>query len=158
MKAILKRKIIVPLQAFLTQGITPKKLALTVALGFTIAIFPVIGSTTLICAVVALVFKLNMPAIQLINYSAYPLQFVFFLPFIRLGELIFNALPIPFSINEIIALFQTDFYAAVLSLWRATMYAVTAWTIICPGIALILYFVLVPLFTRLLKKSKKAAT
>jgi uncharacterized protein (DUF2062 family) len=75
--------------AWLRQGITPFRLALTLALGFAIGCIPVIGIPTVLCAGLALSFGLNQPAIQAANYAAMPLQLLLILPFIRLGQWIF---------------------------------------------------------------------
>lgn len=76
---------------WLRQGISPQKLALTLALGFAIGCIPVLGLPTLVCAVLALVLRLNLPAIQAANYVAMPLQLVLIVPFVRLGESLFAA-------------------------------------------------------------------
>jgi uncharacterized protein (DUF2062 family) len=75
--------------AWLRQGITPFRLALTLALGFAIGCIPVIGIPTVLCAGLALGFGLNLPAIQAANYAAMPLQLLLILPFIRLGQWMF---------------------------------------------------------------------
>ncbi len=155
MGSFVKRKIITPLQGFLLQGITPGKLATTVSLGLILAVFPVIGATTLLCAGAALVFKLNMPAIQLINYTAYPLQFIFFLPFIRMGEYIFNAPKMPFSVPQIFQLFKEDVFGAIGTLWWTTMHAIVAWVLICPLIAVGIYYILLPVFRKLARHAGK---
>jgi len=77
----LKRKAAV----WLRQGISPHQLALTLALGFAIGCFPILGVTTAICAVLAVALRLNLPAIQAANYAAMPLQLALVLPFMRLG-------------------------------------------------------------------------
>jgi uncharacterized protein (DUF2062 family) len=69
----------------LTQGISPSRLALTLALGFAIGCIPFIGIPTALCAIVALVFRLNQPAIQAANYAAMPFQVALVIPFVRLG-------------------------------------------------------------------------
>jgi hypothetical protein len=56
--------------------------------------------------VAALLFGLNVPAIQLINYFASPLQLLFLIPFIRLGELLFNEAPLPLDVLQIITMLQ----------------------------------------------------
>ena len=61
------RRIIAPIVALLTQGITPEKIALSLACGIVLGIFPVLGSTTILCAAAAVLFGLNLPAIQLVN-------------------------------------------------------------------------------------------
>jgi uncharacterized protein (DUF2062 family) len=56
-----------PLIDLLRQGISPKKLALTIALGFWLGVTPVLGSTTILCTLAAVALRLNLPAIQLVN-------------------------------------------------------------------------------------------
>ena len=70
---------------WLRQGISPQRLALTLALGFAIGCFPVIGIPTALCAGLALALRLNLPAIQAANYAAMPLQLALMVPFVRLG-------------------------------------------------------------------------
>jgi uncharacterized protein (DUF2062 family) len=69
----------------LLQGMNPRRLALTLALGFAIGCIPVIGIPTLVCAAIALALRLNLPAIQAANYLVMPLQLVLIVPFVRLG-------------------------------------------------------------------------
>jgi uncharacterized protein (DUF2062 family) len=75
--------------AWLRQGISPRRLALTLALGFAIGCLPVVGIPTALCLMLALILKLNLPAIQAANYMAMPLQVLFILPFVRLGGWLF---------------------------------------------------------------------
>jgi uncharacterized protein (DUF2062 family) len=71
---------------WLSQGISPRRLALTLALGFAIGCIPVVGIPTILCATVALALRLNLPAIQAANYAAMPLQLALIVPFMRLGR------------------------------------------------------------------------
>ena len=73
------------------QGISPRRLALTLALGFAIGCIPVVGIPTLICAALALALRLNLPAIQAANYVVMPLQLVLIVPFVRLGGWILSS-------------------------------------------------------------------
>lgn len=73
------------LAGWLRQGISPRRLALTLALGFTIGCVPVVGIPTLLCAGLALALGLNLPAIQAANYAAMPFQLALIAPFLRLG-------------------------------------------------------------------------
>jgi hypothetical protein len=70
---------------WLRQGISPGRLALTLTLGFVIGCIPLLGLPTALCAVVALAFRLNQPAIQAANYAAMPFQVALIVPFVRLG-------------------------------------------------------------------------
>ncbi len=68
------------------QGISPQRLALTLAVGFVVGCIPVVGLPTGICAMIALAFRLNQPAIQAANYLAMPFQVALILPLVRLGS------------------------------------------------------------------------
>jgi uncharacterized protein (DUF2062 family) len=76
--------------AWLRQGISPRRLALTLALGFAIGCLPVLGIPTVLCVLLALALKLNLPAIQAANYAVMPLQMVLIVPFARLGGRLFT--------------------------------------------------------------------
>jgi uncharacterized protein (DUF2062 family) len=69
-----------------SQGISPRRLALTLALGFAVGCIPVVGIPTVLCALLALALRLNLPAIQMANYVAMPLQLALIVPFVRLGR------------------------------------------------------------------------
>ena len=75
-------------QGYLQQGIAPRQLAFALALGFVLGCIPVLGMPTALCAMLALVFRLNLPAIQAANCVATPLQVALIIPFVRLGGLL----------------------------------------------------------------------
>ena len=132
----------------LKKGTSPKKLALCAALGITLGIFPFYG-TTLLCAMAALIFRINQAAIQVVNYAVYPLWFIMLVPFFKMGEYIFNASPIPFTEpKEIIIMFQSDGFYFFQTLGSAIFHAIIAWLLTCPLIAIILYFSLLPLLKK----------
>jgi uncharacterized protein (DUF2062 family) len=70
---------------WLNQGVSPRRLALTLALGFAVGCIPLVGIPTVLCAALALALRLNLPAIQAANYAAMPLQLALIVPFVRLG-------------------------------------------------------------------------
>jgi uncharacterized protein (DUF2062 family) len=70
----------------LRDGMSPSKIALCVAAGGILGLFPVPGVTTLLCAAVAWGLRLNHAAIQAVNYAAYPLQLLLIGPFFALGS------------------------------------------------------------------------
>jgi len=78
---------------WLAQGITPQKLALTLALGFAIGCLPMIVVPTLLCTALAFALKLKLPAIQTANYAALPFQIVLAAPFAKLGGRLMRAAP-----------------------------------------------------------------
>jgi uncharacterized protein (DUF2062 family) len=76
---------------WLRTGVSPRRLALTLALGFAIGCLPVIGIPTALCIGVAFLLRLNVPAIQAANYLAMPLQLTLMIPFVRLGGWMFSS-------------------------------------------------------------------
>lgn len=78
---------------WLRQGISPRRLALTLALGFAIGCIPLVGIPTAVCALVAVLLRLNLPAIQAANYAVMPLQVMLIVPFVRLGGWLVSAAP-----------------------------------------------------------------
>ena len=80
---------------WLRQGVSPRRLALTLALGFAIGCLPVVGVPTALCALIALSLGLNQPAIQAANYAAMPLQLLLIGPFIKLGRWLLSSQPLP---------------------------------------------------------------
>jgi len=81
----------VKVESWLSQGISPERLALTLALGFAIGCLPMIGIPTALCLIVALGLRLNLPVIQAANYAAMPLQVALIFPFLRLGQWMFSS-------------------------------------------------------------------
>ena len=152
------RRIVQPIVNLLKQGITPEKIALSIAFGVALGVFPVLGSTTLLCAAAAFVLRLNLPAIQLVNYFVYPLQVALLLPFIRFGEFLFRVpQPIPFSVTQIFALIQNDVLNAIATLWTSTWQAMVGWCLVAPPFILVVYKILTPVLRRM-ASAYKAAT
>ncbi len=77
----------------LVQGISPRRLALTLSVGFVLGCIPVVGIPTGLCLLVALAFRLNQPAIQAANYAAMPFQVALIVPLVRLGGKLTPNLP-----------------------------------------------------------------
>jgi uncharacterized protein (DUF2062 family) len=141
-RSFFSRRLIAPIVALLTQGITAEKIALSLAFGIVLGVFPVLGSTSLLCAAAAVIFRLNLPAIQLVNWLIYPLQLFFFVPFIRMGEVLFGAAPQQFSLTQILAMIRADLPHAISTLWLAEVHAMSAWLLIGPPAIFLIYFVL----------------
>jgi len=133
-----------PLVDLLRQGITPEKLALSLAFGICLGVFPVLGSTTILCSLAALIFRLNLPAINLINWFVYPLQIALIMPFIRMGEKLLGAKPVPYTLTQMITMLRTDMWATITALWHTTMHAIFAWFIVGPLMIWVLYKSLTP--------------
>ncbi|WP_373500431.1 DUF2062 domain-containing protein [Desulfococcus sp.] len=142
MRRLLQQKVIDPIVKLLRQGISPEKLALCMAVGVVIGVFPVIGSTTLLCTVAALFLRLNLPAMQVVNYLVYPLQIALLIPFFHFGAWLFDIEPIPLSGTQLIAMFKSEPGETVLHLWDTTLRAIAAWGLVSLPAAVFLYYLL----------------
>jgi uncharacterized protein (DUF2062 family) len=149
----LTRKLFRPLLELLRQGVTPEQLSLSIALGAVLGTLPAIGWNTALCAVIALVWRLNLPAIQMMNYFVYPLQIALLLPFFRLGEKLFRAPHLPISVPQIYQMVRTNLWGAVVLLWTTTWHALVVWALIAPFVVGVIYLLLVPALRRVLKKT-----
>jgi uncharacterized protein (DUF2062 family) len=142
----LSRKILEPLLALLKQGMSPNRLALCVALGIVIGNIPILGISTLICAVIALVFRLNLPAIQIVQAAMAPTQILLIIPFVRLGEWILRVPPQPVSVKESVALMAQGVGHAIVTLWNSLLHAGLAWMLVAPLAVFSFYKVLTSVF------------
>jgi uncharacterized protein (DUF2062 family) len=95
LRELIQRRLFEPILQLLRQGITPEKIALSLALGVGLGIFPVLGVATIVCTVLALALRLSLPTIQIANYAASPVQLLLIIPFVRVGE---HLLPRPPSL------------------------------------------------------------
>ncbi|HLK67559.1 MAG TPA: DUF2062 domain-containing protein [Bryobacteraceae bacterium] len=152
----IRRRVVQPFIDLLKQGITPERIALTIALGITLGVTPVIGSTSLLCALAAITLRLNLPAIQLVNGLTYPLQLTMLVPFLRLGAWMFRVAPPAVSVPYLFSMIRANVWHAIATLWTATLHALVAWlTFACIGTGL-LYAVLVPLLRMLWRREQTA--
>jgi hypothetical protein len=83
--------------------------------------FPVYGCPTILCGLAAVALRLNLPAIQLVNQMATPVQIALLIPLARAGSWIFG--------------YRAGFGGAV---WNA----VAGWACICIPMGVLLYFTL----------------
>lgn len=120
---------------WLRQGISPRRLALTLALGFAIGCIPVVGIPTLVCAALALALRLNLPAIQAANYAVMPLQVVLILPFVRLGGWLFGFRSLRGF--QVASLLHSSPWVVVSQMGGLAGQALLAWVVIAvPAVAL----------------------
>jgi hypothetical protein len=151
-KHVYYRRFLIPLLSFLKQGITPQKLSLTLCLGIVLGIVPFIGVNTLLLTLLAIVFKLNLVAIQLVNYFFYPAQIFLYLPFLKAGQWIFNGPAIPFTGQELLTMFRENWLETVLSIWHINVLGLLVWFILGIPFSLAIYYFSLPFFKKHARK------
>ena len=136
-----------PVREALQQGLTPEKLALSVVAGATLGVFPIPGTTTLLCSLAAVRLRLNLPVIQIANYVVSPVQLLLMIPFLNTGATLFQMPALSLSPAEIVAAFQVAPWQMVLRFWQAMLGAVVVWVLICVPIVCMIS-ALLPLLIR----------
>lgn len=94
-------RILRPLLRQLRGGVTPRRLAWSLALGIVIGINPSIGLTTFLVIMLAWTFGLNQIASQVGAHAMTPLHLLLFLPFIELGVHLFHTGRLPMSRRQL---------------------------------------------------------
>lgn len=143
-----RRWLLKPVMAQLTQGISADRLAWTIALGVVFGVFPIMGSTTLVCLLVGYLFRLNQPVLHVFKTAAYPLHLALILVFIHLGERLFGVPSLPFSIPELLSKFKEDPLQFARDFGMAAFHGVVAWAVIAPVAAMLIKVSVMPMLIR----------
>jgi uncharacterized protein (DUF2062 family) len=150
-REFLRCKILRPLLRLLRGGVTPRRLAWSLALGIVIGINPSVGLTTLIVIVLAWTLGLNQVASQIGVHAVAPLHLLLFIPFIELGVHLFHTRRLPMSRQQLEHLSHHPvrlFHA----IWQWEWHALIVWALIAaiamPLLALYIRRALVVLMRR----------
>jgi uncharacterized protein (DUF2062 family) len=147
-KRYIRKNIKEPILGFLQQGITPEKLALSIVFGTLLGIIPLLGTTTVLCAIAAFALRLNMISIQFVNYLVYPLQLLLFVPFLKTGEYIFNVPPIPLSFEKVIDMFISDWLGSIKTIWLVNLTGISVWFVLSIPAGFLIYYLTLPVLKK----------
>lgn len=148
----LRRRVRDPLVEELRQGATPEAVSAAVAVSFALAIVPFIGLTTLLCLVAGRLFRLNHVVMQVINHTAFPLQILLIVPFVRLGETLSGARHFAFTPKAIIDEFNRSVPDFLEKFWLTGLHGLIGWAVTVPLACWLLHLILSRSFRRLLPK------
>jgi uncharacterized protein (DUF2062 family) len=144
-----------PLLSLLRQGLSPRGLAWSLAVGLALGTIPLLGTSTLLCVGLAAAFRLNQPAMQLANYLAYPLQILLFYPFLRMGGALFGLPHETISLGHLQAALRSDAWGALRMSWSGLWHASVAWALVVPLPTVLLAWGLTPVFRRALETFRR---
>jgi len=116
----------------LTQGVTPRKVSLSIAVGSALALFPILGTTTTLCIVAGVALGLNQPIIQGVNALCTFIYFPLIYAFVRLGDLLAGTAKSDLDIPVMIALFThhpRDFFH---QFGVTGLHAILGWAVVAP--------------------------
>ncbi len=139
-----QRRVLDPVVAQLTQGITPEKIALTVSIGSCIALFPILGTTTLLCLLVGIVLRLNQPIIQAVNYLLTPIHIPLIWWMVRTGEWLFGEPHHPFKMRVLANLLWEEPMQFLRVFGLTGLHAIVVWAILAPFWTVLIYHLLLP--------------
>ncbi len=141
----------------LSDGLTPQRLALGLALSLTIAVFPVFLLPALVCGLLAVILRLNQPVMQAVNYVVGPVQILLFIPFMRLGEHVFDLPAFPLSLRMLQGFLDKGIVHTFYKLSAAIGRAAAGWAVFAPFGLVLIYFILLPLLRRAAGSQKQTA-
>jgi uncharacterized protein (DUF2062 family) len=134
--------------AQLRQGLSAEKVALAIALGMVIGVFPILGTTTAICAIVAHFLRLNHALIQAANYAVYPAFIALMIPWVRLGGWLFASEVHALTLVGMRETYSHGFLYFVGRLSTELLHAALAWTLLAPLCVVLLRGVLLVFIRR----------
>lgn len=140
-----------PLLVILKKGAEPKQLALSSALGITLGIFPICGTTVILCGVAAALLgsSIHTPTLMLANFVAMPIELSLVVPFLRLGEIISGGAHFALSSDALRMVITGQASRDVL---LGVLHVLIGWAVTAPFILVVLYVVFIPCFKVLVRK------
>lgn len=145
-----QRRVRDPIIALFTQGITPDRVALTLAVGTACSLFPFLGFTSLLNLGVGLWLRMNQPILQTLNQLLGPLHLVMIVLYVRLGEWLWRMHDDRFTLAEMLRFFREASLGEFLHRFGwAGIHAFTAWALTTPLLIAGIYYGLRPALRRL---------
>jgi uncharacterized protein (DUF2062 family) len=158
-KGFWHRRLVRPILRQLTQGVAPRQISFTLAVGGVCALFPFLGFTWLLNLLVGIILKLNQPILQTLNQLMTPIHLPMIFVYVRIGEWIWGAEDSLFSISDLIQQFaELSFMEFLQKFGWAGVHAFTAWTLSIPLIFAAIYFSIRPLIDRLARARQTSQT
>ena len=107
-KILLSERYLKPVKAFLSQGMSPLIMARTIAL----------------------LFKMNLALIQVINYAVFPLQILLAIPFYKAAAWMINSEMLQDFPETLIAAFNADWWGAINNSFQVIFTAFLIWLLL----------------------------
>jgi uncharacterized protein (DUF2062 family) len=152
-----QRWLVDPIARQITQGVTPQKISLTLAVGSALALFPILGTTTTLCVLAGIIFGLNQPLIQGVNALCTFAYFPLIIVFVRFGDVLCRSAPSSVNLPLMISLFTHhpgDFFR---QFGVTALHAMLGWAVVAPlWIPLVYFIALKPLKAAARKAARKA--
>jgi uncharacterized protein (DUF2062 family) len=129
-----------PVVRQLTQGVTPRKISLSLAVGSALALFPIIGTTTTLCIVAGIALGLNQPIIQVVNALCTFVYFPLIYAFVRLGDTLAGGARSALDIPLMISMASHHPHEFVRLFGVTALHAMLGWAVVAPFWIPLVYF------------------
>ncbi len=142
-----------PILRALRGGVTPRRLAWSLALGMVVGINPSVGLTTLLVVLLAWVFGLSKLASLIGTHVVAPLHLLLFIPFIELGVHLFHTRKLPMDRKQLEHLSHHPlrlFHA----IWQWEWHALLVWGVVAGAVMPLLAMYLRRALVILLRRNK----
>jgi uncharacterized protein (DUF2062 family) len=123
-----------PLLRLSRGGVTPRRMAWSLALGMIVGINPTVGLTTLLVVLVAWIFGLSKLASLIGTHVVAPLHLLLFIPFIELGVHLFHTRKLPIDRKQLEHLSHHP-VRLFRDIWQWEWHALVVWGLIA-GVAM----------------------
>lgn len=127
-REFLRCNVLRPLLRMLRGGVTPRRLAWSLALGMAIGINPSVGVTTVLVILLAWAFGLNQVASQIGTHVVAPLHLLLLVPFIQAGVYFFHTRRLPMTRKQLEHLSHHPF-RMFHAIWQWEWHALVVWAI-----------------------------
>lgn len=122
-----RRRVREPVLRELRLGVTPDRVALAAILGMVSATWPQIATNPIMALLLAWIFRCNKAVTGGISLVFTPLQYVFMIPFLRIGETILGVDHFQTSVPEILTIVVTDPIGSFRILGIPLLHAILGW-------------------------------
>ena len=146
-----------PVAKQLTQGVTPRKIALSIAVGSALALFPILGTTTTLCVIAGIVLGLNQPILQGVNALCAFVYFPLLPAFVWLGDTVLRSPPSSLNLALMISTFTHHPGQFFRQFGATALHAILGWTIVAPFWTVAVYLALLPALRAASRRMKPAA-
>jgi uncharacterized protein (DUF2062 family) len=150
-----QRWLVDPIMRQLTQGVTPAKIAMSLAVGSAFALFPILGTTTALCILAGITLGLNQPIIQGVNALCAIVYFPLIVVFVRFGDMLTGAPRSSLNIPLMISLFSHHPREFFREFGVTGLHAILGWLVVAPVWIALIYLLALPALRAAARKISK---
>ncbi len=130
-------------------------MAVTLAVGSALSLFPILGTTTLLCALVGVALRLNQPIIQSVNVVCTVVYLPSLVALVRLGDQLSGGVPSSLDIPVMVTAFRqhpADFFHRF---GTTAWHGILGWLVLVPVWLPLIYLTALPALRRLLRRLRR---